>query len=189
MKLDSEQIMACLAETDNSTSQMESILNEVVLECTKTLDDVMLKIKQEVVDVEDAPQSIIEKYFIQLSNEMYFVGANIERFSLHDSISKATYKEAFNNSYLNNLVGEDGKKRTAAELTSISEENAKYEGVVNDMYNKAYRMIKFKVDAAQVMISTLSKILSLRLNDQQSGLRVEKVNNRQILNEEGAYFS
>lgn len=165
------------------------ILDRVVSSYTKPLDEIMTSIKEEVVDQDiPAPIEIVEKYFIELSNCLYFIGEASEKLGLYDSISKAVAKEAYNNSYISDEIALDdkGKKRTVAELTALSENASIYEQTISDIYNKAYKTVKVKVAAGENMCNALSKILSRRMNEMQlSSVQPSTftATGRQILNE------
>ena len=55
------------------------------------------------------------------------------------------------------------KKPTVAENQAVADAASIYESCVNSIYERAYKVVKFKIDAAQTMISTLSKMLSRRI--------------------------
>ena len=57
-----------------------------------------------------------------------------------------------------------------------------YEGAVSDVYDKAYKILKNKIDAAQTMVATLSKTVSRKMTENQ--FSNTNNNSRQILNEE-----
>ena len=54
-----------------------------------------------------------------------------------------------------------------AEITAIAENDSSYDRTVNDIYNRAYKILKSKVSAAETMISTLSKIMNHRMQESQ----------------------
>lgn len=165
------------------------ILEKVVNSYTSPLDEIMGAIKKEIVDQDiPAPIEAVEKYFIELSNCLYFIGEASEKLGLYDSISKAVAKEAYNNSYISDEIALDdkGKKRTVAELTALSENASIYEQTISDIYNKAYKTVKVKVAAGENMCNALSKILSRRMNEMQlSSVQPSTftTTSRQILNE------
>ena len=66
-----------------------------------------------------------------------------------------------------NKSKEKKNKTTVAELTALSEQGTVYESLVNDVYSKVYKTMKIKLDAAQSMLATLSKLLSKRMQDAQ----------------------
>jgi len=112
----------------------------------------------------------LEKAFLELSNCVYFTYENLEHVGIFDTLSKASYKEVYNEAYLNNIEkdGEKRNKKTVAELTSIAESESQYESVLNDIYSSAYTIIKNKIAAAQTMIATVSKIISRRMQENSS---------------------
>lgn len=176
-----------ILKVNDASSYANEILNKVISSYTQPLDDIMLSIKREIVEKSiPAPVELVEKYFIELSNCLYFISEVAEKLGLYDSISKAVAKEAYNNSYINDEIALDdkGKKRTVAELTALSENATIYEQTVSDIYNKAYKTVKVKVAAGENMCSALSKILSRRMNELQlSSIQPSTFTERKILNE------
>lgn len=172
-----------------NSEELISILDNVVTQYTQELDRVMMNVKSEIISNPNPAIYTIEKYFLELSSCLYFMCEQVERLGVYDSISKSKAQEVYNNSYLKYQYGEvvnpDGspanvKKPTVAELTALSERDALYDKTLNDLYNKAYKIVKNKVSAAETMVSTLSKLLSHRI--QESQLTTTQTG-RQILNE------
>ena len=174
--------------TTNS-EELITILNDVVSKYTEDLDKVMTAIKTEIISKPNPAIYTIEKYFLELSSCLYFVCEQVEKLGIYESISKSKAQETYNRSYLRYQYGEvvnaDGspaqvKKLTVAELTALSEQDALYDKTLNDLYSKAYKIVKNKVSAAETMVSTLSKLLSHRI--QESQLTTTQTG-RKILNE------
>lgn len=172
-----------------NSEELITILNDVVSKYTEELDNIMIEIKTEIISKPNPAIYTIEQYFVKLSSCLYFMCEQVERLGVYDSISKSKAQEVYNNSYLKYQYGEvvnpDGspanvKKPTVAELTALSERDALYDKTLNDLYNKAYKIVKNKVSAAETMVSTLSKLLSHRI--QESQLTTTQTG-RQILNE------
>ena len=181
------KVDSAIAKVETSTTYANEILEKVVNSYTNSLDVIMKSIKDEIVEQSvPAPIELVEKYFIELSNCLYFISESAEKLGLYDSISKAVAKEAYNNSYTSDEIAldEKGKKRTVAELTALSENATIYEQTVSDIYNKAYKTVKVKVAAGENMCSALSKILSRRMNELQlSSIQPSTFTERKILNE------
>lgn len=49
----------------------------------------------------------------------------------------------------------------------MSENASRYETVVNSIYSRVYRQIKFKIDGAYEMLASLRKIVSKRMQENQ----------------------
>lgn len=188
MKIDADAI----AQVDNifnnvvdNAQYFNNVLDNIVSGYTHELDELLEKIKTELTDVDNPPADVIEHYFLELSNLLYFISCKSEKLGIYDTISKSVYKEAYNNAYMNNTVkdGNNKNKMTVAELTAIAEQSSLYESTVNDVYSKAYKIVKNKIDAARDVMSTLSKMLSRRMQE-QSITDIQPDTGRKILNEE-----
>lgn len=167
---------------------IENIIDSTVKDYSNDLDLIMQKVNDEVISVEYPAINTIEKCFLELSNCLYVMCEKSEKLGLYDSISKAKAQDTYNRKYLEHQHSTDGsvgvKKPTVAESQAVSENAALYDKTVNDLYNRAYKIIKAKVAAAETMVSALSKILSHRM--QESQLTVSQTG-RRILNEEAVF--
>ena len=103
---------------------------------------------------------------MELSNALYFVGSRIESVGIKEDLTKIAAKETYNQAYLDGLAT-DGKKPTVAELSATAVDKAKFDTVLNSLYNRVYRQLKFKVDAAYEMLSTIRKVISKRMQEAQ----------------------
>lgn len=184
MKLTIEAMEAQKEDLNENIESVTTILKDTVTKYCNNLDKIMEDIYINIVSVEDPSLSEIEKYFIKLSTEVYFVSGNIEILGLYSSISKTRAMEAYNDNYLNYLSDYDGKngtkKATVAETTAYAEQETIEETALRDVYNKAYKIVANKISAAETVISTLSKLMTHRM--QESQLNTNQTE-RQILNE------
>ena len=90
-------------------------------------------------------------------------------------------KESFNDAYLKNRLkdAENRNKTTVAELTALAEDASKYEAVLNSLYSRVYKQIKFKMDAGYDMVNTLRKIITKRMQDQSLSMYSPRNNAQQ----------
>lgn len=168
MQITVEEIEGVIAETEENYSVYSSIANEVTSRYTKELDDIMQRIHDEIILVSDPSISAFEKYHLELSNCLYFMQERLERLGSLDYLSKTKYKEVYNQAYLDSQLPDvtSNKKKTVNELVAISEEASKSEAITNDIYARAYKVLKNKIDAANTMISTLSKSITRRMGEE-----------------------
>lgn len=166
--------------TEESVSYVDTILNRTLVDYSGELDEVMEKIDRDIIQNDYPAIMTIEKYFIELSGVLYKMCERTERLGVYDSISKARAQETYNAKYLEIANPSEGKKPTVGEIQATAESAMVYDKTVNDIYARAYRVLKNKVSAAETMVSTLSKILSHRIQESQM---TSMQTGRQVLNE------
>ena len=165
-----ESLNDVVKTVDNMQAEFTDLFDLILTGYTNDIDKVLKEINDNLIVNKICPSSDdIEIYMLKLNNEIYKLSDNVERIGIYDSVSKAIYKDCYNQIYLNNQVKDSEKKNktTVAELTALSEQGTVYESLVNDVYNKVYKTMKIKLDAAQSMLATLSKLLSKRMQDAQ----------------------
>ena len=165
-QLDITQIESKLETTKENVSYISEIADKVVGAYTRSLDSLMQEIYKNVVENDNASNNDLEKYFLRLTNTLYFMGEKLERLGLHDDVSKAQFREAYNNAYLDAQTSLSAQgKPTVAMLTISAENGSVNETVVNAIYSRSYKTFKFKVDSGFEMVKTLSKIISRRMSE------------------------
>ena len=166
-----DQLDNIYKELDDNVDYSNQVAKQTVDSQTSDLDDLMKKIYEEIICVEEPATQVIEKYFLALSNCLYFVDDRLEKVGLYDDLSKSQAKEKYNFAYLDIVCNQDPKKKvTVAEAQTAAENKVTYENMISSIYARSYKMFKYKVDAAQTMLSSLSKILSKRMQDAQMSI-------------------
>lgn len=187
-QINEEKVNTIINETNANAEYFQTITDNVVAAYTSSLDRIMGEIHDNIVVIENPSLHILEKYFLELSNCMYFMSERTEKLGIYDSLTKAAAQEVYNNTYLQHQMSNFGvvgaKKPTVAESTATAQNATIYESIMNDVYNKAYKIVKAKLDSANTMISALSKIISRRMNETQM---LSNPTGRQILHEEVSF--
>ena len=172
-----------LNETKTNVDYLSSVVDSTVKSYSEYLDNIMTSVYNDVIIVENVSTDVIEKYFLELSNALYFVIENVEKVGIYDGVSKASAQQKYNDFYMkhqsSNLGVVGAKKPTVAESTAYAESESLPDSMVNEIYNRSYKILKGKIDAAQTMVSTLSKVLSRRMSENQLTIN----STRKILNE------
>lgn len=186
--MDERMLNSSFEVINNDSNQVVVLLNNIVKEYSEDLDRIMDDIQNNII-IDNNPAIItIEKYFVELSSCLYRMCEKSERLGIFDSISKSKAQETYNTKYLEHQssnMGKPGvKKPTVAESTAEAEMGSLYDKTVNDIYAKAYKILKNKISAAETMVSTLSKILSHRI--QESNMMSVQTE-RRILNENNPF--
>ena len=123
----------------------------------------------EVIDNDNLDDSLLEHYFLSLTNALYFIGSQIEKMGFYDDISRLNYKIAYNEAFIQNKSQDVGnsKKQTNTDNQIAAENNSIEEQVMNIIYSRSYKIIKTKIEAGYEMVRTLSKIISSRQQERQ----------------------
>lgn len=167
-QLDTNKVEELLTATAESVEYINTISEKVVQAYAKPLDSLMQDIYTNVVANTQVDGDTLERYFLNLTNTLYFMGEKLEHLGLHDDLSKAQFKEAYNNAYIDaQTVLSSQAKPTVAMLTIAAENKSVNETIVNAIYSRSYKIFKFKVDSGFEMVKTLSKIISKRMSDNQ----------------------
>jgi len=179
-----EDILKKIESVEVDANSLIEIADKVVASYTDDLDSIMKGINENIIGIDNPPVNVIEKYFLELSNAIYFVSARVEKVGIYDGVSKAAAQAAYNKSYTAKQTKDfcESKKSTIADLTVYAQNNSIYENMVNELYSRVYKTIRSKIETAQTMVATLSKVISKRMSENQ----FSNVNNnsRRILNEE-----
>ena len=110
-----------------------------------------------------------------------------DRTPYRSKLLKELYEEVYNKAYLSNQIKDSERKNktTVAENQAVAEQESQYEAVVSSIYEHAYKMVKFKIDAAKDMINTLRKVISRRMQEQQlSSFGSNKISSNSVFSED-----
>lgn len=184
LNVDTSIIGSLIEDNELNVSYLKNVTADVVTSYTHDLDNILESIKRDVVDVEDPATITLEKYLLELTNAIYFCGSKLETLGMYDTMSKASYKEAYNDAYLGNQLKDAEKKNktTVAENTAVAEQSTVNESAVNTIYSAAYSIVKNKLQYAQLMVSSMSKSISRRMSEMQLSIP-NYINGKQVLNE------
>lgn len=160
-----EDVVKAYEKLQDPNVVASEVYDSLVAAATSDLDSVMQEIYSKIVTSSNYSIEDVQVLFTKLGNYVYFFGQRVEKMGLESDVADHSMKEAYNNAYNDSLIGLDGKKRTANELNTIAEAASLSESVLNDIYKRAYKAIKFKVDSAQSMVGTLSKIYSKKMQE------------------------
>lgn len=157
-----------LSNMEEKVQHFRSVAEKVAKAYTETLDIIMREIKEQIIDIEEPATKTIERYFLELTNALYFIGANAETTEIYATVSKLNQKNTYSNSYLNSaLPGYSDKtlKRTAAELDCIATVESLEEIAMMAITKSVQNIVSYKIEAAKDMTKTLSKVLTTRNNE------------------------
>ena len=170
--VDTEAIKDMMEFTDENVKYFNDVAKETADKYTKHLDELMQTLYRVIKKPEfgeEIPSKDLEHYYLELTNLIYFMGNKLEQLSIYGDMAKSAEKEVYNKAYLSNQIKDSDKKNktTVAENQAVAEQESQYEAVVSLIYEHAYKIVKFKIDAAKDMVGTLRKVISRRMQEEQ----------------------
>ena len=141
---------------------IEDIVYNIVQSFTKPLDDIMKLCRsifnsgQPMTDVE------LEDLLLQLPSTLYFTGEGQEMVGIREDIAEMTKKEVYNIAR-EKAIGTIADKNTTAESASINE------AINQIIYQRAYKLIRNKIEMGYEMINSLKRVSDRRKLDYQIG--------------------
>lgn len=169
-----EELAKVMGSCEADVDYLLQLSNEQVKKYTKDLDDLMKDILDEVVGNENVSDDIIEKYFLELTSALYFISSKCETLGFYEDTSKLRVGTKYNDSFVQNQIeaANAGKKTTVKDNEIAAETASLDEKLVNIVFSRSNKVIKTKIEAANEMVKTLSKILSKHMADKDYSNRV-----------------
>lgn len=157
-----DKIKQIKLNVENNSNLIEEIVADIVTPFCKDLDAYVLFIKDCLQDGEKPPtDEELDDFCLNLSTYIYFAGGMCEQLGIRDDISKAVYKEVYH------TARSSQEKGTIADKDSLAELYAQQEQLTNICYNRAFKMMKSKIENAQELLSSCKKVLTRRMNEYQ----------------------
>lgn len=147
---------------EDNSKIIDDIVLSIIKPYCKDLDKYVEFIKDCLSDGQNPPTDAeLEDWCMNLSTYIYFAGGLCEQLGIRDDISKAVWKEMYHTKRNELERGTVADKDSKAELASQQEQ------ITNICYNRAYKIMKSKVENAQELMSSCKKVLSRRLAEME----------------------
>lgn len=160
-----QQISDVIKNVDSDYTVCEDVAKPILDSYCGELDNLVNDFNLAAV-VNEADDFQLENFLFKFGVAIYALGSKLESVGLKEDISKILYKEKYNEAYLSNKgFGDDKKKPTVAELTSLAEQESKHEIVVNMIYDRVYSEMKTKLSSAIELVNSIRKIITRRMQD------------------------
>lgn len=151
-----------LAKVEENAQALEKTIKEITDPYSAELDDYMIFVRGILRNDEQPPTDVeLDDFAMRISTLIYFTSVGCEQMGIRDDLSRAAYKEAYNvaRSLLN--------KGTVADKNMQAEIDAQAEHIVNIVYNKAYKILKAKVESAQEVLASVKKVMGRRQTEME----------------------
>lgn len=157
---DLQKISEVQAKVEENSEMINKLVDDVIQPYCRDLDKYVKFIHNCLKDGENPPTDVeLDDFVLNLSTYIYWASGACEQLGIRDDISKAVYKEIYHTKRNELSSGTVADKDSIAELESVQEQ------ITNVVYNRAYKIMKSKVENAQELLSSCKKVLSHRLQE------------------------
>lgn len=139
---------------------IEEIVYEICKNYTGDLDKIMNTCRNIFTSNQKITNQEIEDLLAQLPSTLYFVNEGQETIGIRQDIAEITKKSNYN---IERMKAEG----TVADKNSTAESAVMNEAVNEIIYQRAYKMIRNKIELAQEMINSLKRIFDARMTEYQ----------------------
>lgn len=154
-------------EISENSKIIEDIVYDIVKNFTGDLDKVMNTCKSIFTSGDKPSLQELEDLLGQLPSYLYFANEKQEIIGIKQDIAEMTRKSNYN-LFRMKATGTVADKNSTAESAVLNE-------MVNEViYQRAYKMIKAKIEMAQEMINSIKRIFDARIMDSQISIGVRK---------------
>lgn len=145
---------------ESDFKELNDIIERILRPYSKSLDEYVKVITEALHDMNNPPTtSDLDYYCMHLSTDIYWASGMSEQLGIKDDISKALYREMYN-------TVRDSSEGTVADKNTLAELSSQQEYLTNVCYNRAYKIMKAKVENAQELLQSIKKVLSHRINEE-----------------------
>ena len=157
---DEDSLIKIQENIESNAGALDTIVNDIIAPYCRDLDKYVGFIKECLKDGENPPTNEeLDDFCMNLSTYIYFAGGTCEYLGIRDDIAKAVYKEMYHTARASQDTG------TVADKDSLAELASQEEYIVSAAYNRAYKIMKSKVDNAQELLSSCKKVLTRRISE------------------------
>ena len=140
----------------NKSVDINNIVNNIVKDYCKPLDDLMQSINSMLNDAVRPSDEELDAWSCKLAACLYFAGEGVETIGVKQDVAKAYKMEKYNNAY-------DETDGTISDKTAYAELKSQEEYLVHIIYTRAYKKANQKLDAGNEMLSSIKKVISRRM--------------------------
>jgi hypothetical protein len=154
-------------EISENSKLIEDIAFNISKEFTQELDKVMGTCKSIFQSKDKITNQEIEDLLAQLPSILYFVNEGQEAVGIKQDIAEMTKKANYN-------IAREKANGTVADKNTTAESQVINEAINEIIYQRAYKLIRAKIEMAQEMINSLKRIFDARMMEYQIGNGVRR---------------
>lgn len=160
-KTQDDVIHEIMDRVEDNSAKIEKLVDELVDKYCHQLDELVTAFK-EILHDKDNPitEEELDEICLKLPSYLYFIGEAQERFGIKEDIAKSVKMELYNDVH-RRTKGTIADKQVASEAATLEED------IVYRAYQRSYKRIKQKLEAAYELLSSIKKVISRRMGEQE----------------------
>lgn len=159
-KSQDEIIHSIINRVEDNSKKIDKVVMELIEEHCKQIDELISKFKECLLDKENpVTEWELDDVCMKLPTYLYFIGEAQEKFGIKEDIAKSVKMELYTEIH-QRTKGTIADKQAASDAGTIEEE------IVYRAYQRAYKRIKQKLEAAYELLSSIKKVISRRMGEQ-----------------------
>lgn len=159
-EIETKKIELLQERINNNSKLINDLTNKLVADYCKQLDDYVRFIQRILQDDNHPPTAEeLDDFVMNLPTLLYFCGEAQENLGIKTDVAKAVKQEKYNEIYNELQKGTISDKTSKAELAVQSEE------ITRIIYDRAYKIVKEKMNAAYELLSSIKKVISRRMSE------------------------
>ena len=144
-----------LDRVEMNFSSVDSIVNDVVAKYCKPLDDYVKQVDDILKEGKDIADAELDDFALNIPSLIYFACEAQESIGIKEDVARAVRAEIFN-------TARDSAEGTVSDKDSIGDLAAQRETIVVIIYQRAYKKIKARIEAAYELLNSVKKVISHR---------------------------
>lgn len=156
---DNKTPASIMNKVDNTALVVKEISDKLVEEYCEDLDYLMVQIK-ELLNQDMLVDNVLETCILDLANTLYFTGSAQEDLGIKEDTCKAIRAEIYNKTY-------EDSQGTVAQKNALSELATQQETIVLNIYSRAYKKVKLRMEAGYEMLNSLKKVMNKRISEME----------------------
>jgi hypothetical protein len=148
----------------NESADINKIVDGIVTHYSSELDDFVIVVRDMLqlikeAKMEEYDDESLSMQSIKLPTLLYFAGDGLEAIGADSDIAEYRRKELFNE-IMQSLVDSN---YTIPDKKAEAEKKTEYEAMVKDIYDRAYKKLKLKIDHATKLLESMKKVIDIRI--------------------------
>lgn len=161
-EIETKKVEILQDRVNNNSRLINDLTNKLVADYCKQLDNYVKFVQNILQDNEHPPTAEeLDDIVMNLPVLLYFCGEAQENLGIKTDVAKAVRQEKYNEVYNELQKGTISDKTSKAELASQSET------ITHIIYDRAYKIVKEKMNAAYELLSSCKKVISRRMSEYQ----------------------